>query len=530
MSGFAASCLLFSTGCIELPPYSDHPRATPLSETTEAWWAYQRAVDFEVIHSEIDVPVRDGTPINCVLSRPAVLGAPAEGVFPGLIVEFTPYALIRDSYEGEAAFFAQRGYNALTCNVRGTGKSGGEWDNAFSRQDGRDAYDLIEWLAAQRYSNGRIGQFGESYGGGTSYAAAMEQPPHLVAVAPMQPPGDLYRDVIYPGGIKTTQGGPVDAWPPIAQLLSLSRIDADAEYEAGRNHPTYDDFWKDHSYGDRHDAIQVPVLTIGGWDDGFFRSGTLSNIEAAPERTWAIYGQWLHLPPVALGPSCSPLCLIKPLPSGVLLAWFDHWLMQLPDVPLPQTPIFISEEGPRGKSQGWREVEWLAEAGNSPTYELGSDGSLVATATNSAVVTINQPIEPDIAGGSASFTTMPFTEDRILLGHAVLAIRATLSADDANFYIELIDVAANGKERVVNEGFLKASHRNSDINPEPVTPGVAIDYRIPVRADHYRFAAGNQLRIRISGGSRKMLEQPTQNVAISLQTGAESVLYLPQGW
>jgi predicted acyl esterase len=519
---------LAASGCVgQVPP------ATPrFSSATRAWWAYDRPATFDVARTQVDVPMRDGTPIACTLSRPARAGQAAPGRFPGLIVEFTPYASAATAwlYDGEASFFVTRGYNALVCTVRGTGRSGGTWQHAMSSQDGRDAHDLIEWLAVQPFSNGRIGQFGESYGGYTSYAAAVERPPHLRAVAPEQPPGDLYNDVIYPGGIKATEGGTIDNWPPIGATLSGGRFDAETEYATNRAHPTYDAYWRDHSIAGRESSIEVPVLTIGGWDDGYFRSGTLAAIEAAPDRTWAIYGQWPHAFPVSLGPCLA--CVPEPLPSGVLLAWFDHWVAERPGVPIPARPTFVSYEGPRGTGgTGWHELRWNpAHTRPSTVLDLGPDGTLARhgrTGEGTAPVTFHQPAEPTAAGGSATFTTASLRRDRVLAGHPHLSLRATLTAADANFYVELIDVDPRGRETVVNDGFLKASHRASHTTPRPVTPGRPTDYRIPIRADHYRFAAGHQIRLRISGGPSQTLVPVTAPVDVTIETGPASTLHVP---
>ena len=123
--------------------------------------------------------------------------------------------------------------------------------------------------------------FGESFGAQTSYSAAVERPEHLVAIAPMQSPSSLYHDVVFPGGIKTTERGEIDNWPDIANLTTGGVIDADAEFAANREHPTFDGFWRNRSFVDCLDSISIPVLAIGGWNDGYFRSGTLANIEAA---------------------------------------------------------------------------------------------------------------------------------------------------------------------------------------------------------------------------------------------------------
>jgi predicted acyl esterase len=381
----------------------------------------------------------------------------------------------------------------------------------------------------QSFSDGRIGQFGGSYGGATSYQAAAEQPPHLLATAPMISPGSLYQDVIYPGGMKTTERGDIDVWPVTAEFLSLGRIDADDEYAANRAHPIYDSYWQERAITPRVTQIHVPILGIGAWEDANFRSGMLANIEAGLDHTWAIYGQWPHLSPVSYQSECDT-CVPEPLPSGVTLAWFDHWVMQLPNVPLPAKPVFLSEEGPRGVGKGWQEVTWSPAPSTIATYELGADATLAAAPAMQGVVTFHEPAEPDAAGGSATFTTAPLGVDHVFMGHAALHLRATLSAADANFYVELIDVDAAGTEALVNDGMLKASHRASDITPQPVTPGVANDYVIDIRADHDRFVAGHQLRLRISGGKSTSFVPSAEPVDISIQTGSASALYLSPSW
>ncbi len=192
--------------------------ARALSPATHEWWGYQRPAEFDVVGVTVEIPMRDGITLSCSLRRPARDGVPVEGRFPGLVVEFTPYVVLADFYAGEADFFAARGYTALVGTMRGVGESGGRWEHGSFRQGGRDAHDLVEWLAAQEFCDGRIGMFGESFGGQTSYGAAIEQPPHLLAIAPMQSPGSLYHDVIFPGGVKTTERGEIDSWPDIAAM------------------------------------------------------------------------------------------------------------------------------------------------------------------------------------------------------------------------------------------------------------------------------------------------------------------------
>ena len=66
---------------------------------------------------------------------------------------------------------------------------------------------------------------------------------------------------------------------------------------------------------------------------------------------------------------------------GVLLAWFDHWVAGLPDVPVPPAPTFTSFEGPAGVGAGWCELDGWDPTGSTGTSTLGADGSLARDPT-----------------------------------------------------------------------------------------------------------------------------------------------------
>src|SRR5262245_24192580 len=410
---------------------------------TDAWWSYTRDPEYDVVGTTVDVPVRDGITIACELRRPARDGVPVGGRFPGLIVEFTPYAVLRDFFLGEADYFVRRGYVALVPLLRGIGGSGGAWNHGSFRESGRDAHDVIEWLADQPFSNGRVGMFGESYGGQTSYSAALERPEHLRAIAAMQSPSSMYFDVVYPGGIKSTERGDLDNWPDIANLTSDGVIDADAEFAANRAHDTFDDFWRERAFIDVLDAITIPVLAIGGWTDMYFRSGTIANVEALADRTWTVYGPWNHYFPVAI--TEDPLVIAEhehapdmtatpQLCPGILLAWFDHWLAEVEGVPVPSTPTFLSYEGPPGTGAGWVELGgWDPTGDGAAAFALDAEGA----------TTLRQSGDDR---DQVSFTTAPLTRDEVLVGHPSLEFAASLDAPDAHFYVELFDVADDGAE------------------------------------------------------------------------------------
>jgi uncharacterized protein len=77
------------------------------------------------------------------------------------------------------------GYAVINSDLRGRGKSGGQWDPSQNQfVEGRDGYDSVEWIAGQSWCDGNVGMAGLSHMGSFQWYAAMEQPPHLKAIAP----------------------------------------------------------------------------------------------------------------------------------------------------------------------------------------------------------------------------------------------------------------------------------------------------------------------------------------------------------
>ncbi|WP_280473860.1 CocE/NonD family hydrolase, partial [Nocardia asiatica] len=91
------------------------------------------------------------------------------------------------------------GYTQVIADVRGTGFSQGAWDTLGEREQ-LDTREVIEWAAAQPWSNGRVGMSGGSYSGINQLRAAENAPAPLRAIFPVEPGSDLMRDVVAPGG------------------------------------------------------------------------------------------------------------------------------------------------------------------------------------------------------------------------------------------------------------------------------------------------------------------------------------------
>jgi uncharacterized protein len=171
-----------------------------------------------VFEKDVAVTLRDGVTVYVDIFRPA--GAEKVPV----IVAYSPYGKAQgtsvsvtgifglvgipndvvsglEKFEGpDPAFWCQQGYAICNPDIRGVVDSDGDsvlWD----RQDGRDAYDIIEWLAQQEWCSGTVGMSGTSYLAATQWFTAAEQPPHLTAINPWEGVSDVYRDLVMRGGM-----------------------------------------------------------------------------------------------------------------------------------------------------------------------------------------------------------------------------------------------------------------------------------------------------------------------------------------
>src|SRR5688572_14280823 len=134
-----------------------------------------------VIDWDVFVPGADGTPLATTLYYPSLGGERVSGKFPALM-ERTPYDRKRLGLHTSAMFFARHGYVVALQDIRGRGDSGGEYHYLYNpNNEADDGYEAVEWLAAQDWSDGKVGTFGGSHTGATQQALGTRRPPHLVA-------------------------------------------------------------------------------------------------------------------------------------------------------------------------------------------------------------------------------------------------------------------------------------------------------------------------------------------------------------
>jgi hypothetical protein len=103
--------------------------------------------------------------------------------------------------QDEIDFYTGHGYAVAVAEMRGSGASFGFRAIDRGPRIGRDGRDLVDWIARQPWSDGKVGMIGVSFQGFSQFATAGEQPPALKAIFPEIAGFDDYTSLYYPGGI-----------------------------------------------------------------------------------------------------------------------------------------------------------------------------------------------------------------------------------------------------------------------------------------------------------------------------------------
>lgn len=159
----------------------------------------------------------------------------------------------------DPAVWVPRGYAVVNADLRGGGKSEGVGD-PFSDEEAADYAELIEWAARQPWCNGRVGLDGVSYLAISQYKVAALGPEHLAAICPWEGVSDIYRDWLYPGGVR--ENGFSLLWAKMTRRGARLGVDLAKELDA---HPERDRFYEERTPD--LPAISVPLLVCGSFSD-----------------------------------------------------------------------------------------------------------------------------------------------------------------------------------------------------------------------------------------------------------------------
>ena len=160
------------------------------------------------------------------------------------------------------------GYAIVYVDAAGTGYSGGDYV-CLGEASGKDIYDVIEWLGAREWSNGKVGMNGNSYLTANQWAVAALQPPHLAAIAPWEGFIDIYRETAVRGGIPDTRFW----YKAVYDLIFGQNMTEDMFGEMLTRHPLFDRFWADKCAD--LSKVSIPAYVTASWTNVLHSHGTL---------------------------------------------------------------------------------------------------------------------------------------------------------------------------------------------------------------------------------------------------------------
>lgn len=415
------------------------------------------------VQRNVAVPMRDGTVLRGDLYLPS--GA---GPWPTLL-ERTPYNKDTSSEiaTGAPEFFGSRGYAVMIQDVRGRFKSDGDFrpfhDDGW--RENRDGYDTVEWIAAQPWSNGKVGTIGGSYSGATQYQLTPTRPPHLAAQFVRESSSDYHREWVYRGGafelafslmwaLGVTASNLEHLVPPdeVARYRGLLTRARDHEIDtwfadrplapnrllAGLSdwhndwlaHPDDGPLWWQWNVSLKYPEVDTPVYHLGGWFDSFLR-GTLENFKGfraharsqrARDAQRLIVGPWIH------GPTNIDKRVVGEFDYGseavvqlnpLRLEFFDYWLKGV-DTGIAEQPAvryFLMGANTWRTATDWpppdaRLLKLYFHGGRSGSAQSLNDGRLsheVSSATDqpdSYVYDPDRPV-PTLGGGYLDYRAEP---------------------------------------------------------------------------------------------------------------------------
>lgn len=492
------------------------------------------------------VPMRDGVKLAVALYFPE-----GDGPWPVLLEQ--RYAGARDIGSKKSfAELARGGYVVALANFRGSQTSEGVWQGyrALGWGELKDGYDLVEWLAAQPWSTGKIGTFGSSQAGFAQNFLAVTRPPHLAAQYMIDTGLSLYHEGYRIGG--TTRPERFKGMDAVCRDASHNR----ALLAEWFQHPTFDDYWRDEDCSLHFDKMNVPCVSIGSWFD-FMNVGSIDSYVGRKNKgdvnsrvdQRLVIGPWLHgrfKETNVANEMKFPENAKFPM-TRHMLAWFDYHLKGQPPRPElePRVRYYVmgavGEEGAPGNE--WRSAEdWPVAAKATPLY-LRAGGSLsteAPTDESSGTTFKADPLHPAeiptraFPGGIdarkyeeqaevRTFTTDVLTEPVEWTGKITTELFVTSDCPDTDFIVRVSDVYPDGRSMLLVDYVRRARYRDGFEKEVFLKPGAVAKVAFDVGWISQIFAKGHRIRVTVASTGAPFYEpNPNTGEPLTLEWPANA--------
>jgi hypothetical protein len=476
------------------------------------------------------VPMRDGVKLATNIYLPK-----AEGSWPTILLR-TPYG--KDGAEGFAMQAKQRGYAFVSQDFRGRFDSEGEDWPVFLHGgwgEHQDGYDTVEWIARQKWCNGKVGGIGMSGPGIAMNMMAPSRPPHLVCQYVAVAFSSMYHQAAYQGG--AFRKALVAGW------LRGNKFSPE-NLELMREHPNYDDMWRQFDCELVADRVNVPVMFLGGWYD-IFSKGTVNSFVTINKKGDKGARGKCRLVMEAYGHGrCEDLIFpnAQHPPAADLWNWLDIWMKKdgrgIEEIPVVQYFVMGDPDDANTPPNTWKTADdWPVPAKMRRVY-FHADGRLRRRAPRETDASVSYKYDPEnpvptIGGANLTIAKGPkdqrpvedradvllFTSRKLrrpveITGPVTVKLWASSTAADTDFTAKLCDVYPDGRSMLVLDGIIRARHGNSMAGPrfagtkkaELMEPGKIYEFEIDLWPTSLVFSPGHRVRVAISSSNSPRFE------------------------
>jgi len=372
---------------------------------------------------------------------------------------------------------------------------------------GLDGYDCVEWIAAQSWSDGKVGTYGGSALGAVQYMTARRHPPHLVCANPTI--SDLKKDYgnFYDGGVY--RKGRMDEHPEFWDIPTIL------------SHPSKDSYWVNYeAAGDYAAEINIPMFLATGWFDHFpaqilsdFKDlQTKSNIQVRAKHKLVV-GPWSHLTmnQARQGDMSYPEAV--GLLETMTAAFFGRFLRGETNAYESYPAIQFFQMGDNqwlnttdwqgyGRREGVLFLRSFGMLGRSPELNMAPAGifqynpastvpSLDDTPVNFAALVENR--------SDVLVYATPALSQPLKIQGGVKAVLCVFSDRlDTDFAVWLCDVLPDGRSIRMAQGIQRLRYRSSLSQPELATPGQMCSITVDLGELALTIPPGHRVRLDIS--------------------------------
>ncbi len=248
------------------------------------------------------------------------------GPFP-IILTRTPYDRVKHLGHN-ARQFVERGYGYVATDCRGRFESEGHFTRMFDEE--ADGQATVEWIADQKWCNGRIALWGVSYGAVFQIPAAVGGHSAIRCICPIEVCNTFFNNwsrydgcfalenplwwIMGHGTGRTSPPSDHVDWDQLRQMNSLDDVETAIGFKLPIlreivEHDTEDEFWHKIDQWPMHPKMQVPGMHCGGWFDhvsmgqfnAYQRIRDLGATEEARMGQRLFMGPWGHITFMARG-------------------------------------------------------------------------------------------------------------------------------------------------------------------------------------------------------------------------------------